>query len=86
MYGPNPNEKEPMKGFPQVGYLKNFVTKDVPPYAVVGGNPAQVLKMRFDEETIQELLCITWWDWSAQKITQKLEAITNADIKMLREV
>jgi virginiamycin A acetyltransferase len=65
---------------------KSVVTKDVPPYAVVGGNPAQIMKMRFDEETIQKLLKIAWWEWSAKKITENLDAITNADIRLLKEV
>ena len=47
---------------------KSVVTKDVPPYAVVGGNPAQVIRMRFDEAVIRELLDISWWDWSAEKV------------------
>ena len=38
------------------------VTKDVPPYAIVGGVPAKVLKYRYDEETIKFLLSIKWWD------------------------
>lgn len=65
---------------------KSVVTKDVPPYAVVGGNPAQVLKMRFDEGTIKKLLKIAWWDWSAKKITENLDAITNADIRSLEAI
>ena len=63
---------------------KAVVTKDVPPYAVVGGNPARVIRMRFDEATIGELLDIAWWDWSAEKITANLEAISGADLEQLR--
>lgn len=44
------------------------VTKSVPPYAVVGGVPARILKYRFSEEIIQTLLEIRWWDWEPQKI------------------
>ena len=39
------------------------VTKDVPDYAIVGGTPARIIKFRFDEETIQRLSRIAWWDW-----------------------
>jgi acetyltransferase-like isoleucine patch superfamily enzyme len=41
-----------------------IVTKDVPPYAVVGGNPARILKYRFDENTIADLLELQWWQYS----------------------
>jgi len=44
------------------------VTKDVPPYAVVGGVPAKIIKYRFDEETIKELLESKWWDYPYDKI------------------
>lgn len=46
------------------------VTKDVPPYAIVGGNPARILKYRFDEMTIKELLESRWWDWDERKIIE----------------
>lgn len=42
------------------------VTKDVPPYTIVGGNPARVLRRRFDEETAAALQQIAWWDWPEQ--------------------
>jgi serine acetyltransferase len=44
------------------------VTKDVPPFAVVGGNPAKIIKYRFNEEQIESLLKIAWWDWDEDKI------------------
>lgn len=37
------------------------VTKDIPPYAIVGGNPAKLIRMRFDEDTIQKMLKSEWW-------------------------
>jgi virginiamycin A acetyltransferase len=49
------------------------VTKDVPPYAVVGGNPARVLKFRFEDEKIDELLASAWWDWPVDKIRANAE-------------
>lgn len=48
------------------------VTKDVPPYAIVAGNPARVIRKRFDEETIAKLLKICWWDWSHEEIRQEI--------------
>ena len=48
------------------------VTKDVAPYTIVGGNPARVLKRRFDERTSERLLELAWWDWSHEKLRQAL--------------
>jgi len=44
------------------------IAKDVPPYAVVVGNPARIIKYRFDEETITRLQRIKWWNWPKEKI------------------
>ena len=46
------------------------VTKDVPPYAVVGGVPAKIIKYRFDEETIDQLLKIKWWNYSHERLKE----------------
>jgi acetyltransferase-like isoleucine patch superfamily enzyme len=46
----------------------SVVTKDVPPYAVVVGNPAKIVKYRFNEKQIESLLKIAWWDWSEDRI------------------
>lgn len=46
------------------------VTKDIPPYAIVGGNPARIIKYRFSEERIAELLEMKWWDWEDSKIRE----------------
>lgn len=45
-----------------------MVTKDVPPYAIVGGNPAKVIGYRFPQEIIDKLLAIRWWDWPKEQI------------------
>ena len=50
------------------------VTKDVPPYAVVAGNPGRIVKMRFPPEIVAELLAIRWWDWEAEKIARHVDA------------
>lgn len=60
------------------------VTTHVPPYHVVAGNPARVIRPRFDEQTIRSLLDIRWWDWDAEKITRNLAAICGRDIEQLR--
>jgi virginiamycin A acetyltransferase len=62
---------------------KAVVTRDVPPYAVVAGNPARVVKMRFDPATIERLLEIAWWHWSPEKITRHLDAIRGNDLARL---
>ena len=46
----------------------SVVVKSVPPYAIVGGNPAKIIKYRFDEKIIEKLLRIKWWDWDIDKI------------------
>ena len=46
----------------------SVVVKNVPPYAIVGGNPAQIIKYRFPPHVIEVLLRIKWWDWSLDKI------------------
>lgn len=63
---------------------KSVVVSDVPPYTIVGGNPARVIRQRFAAEIIAALLEITWWDWSIETISQSLEAIVAADIESLR--
>jgi virginiamycin A acetyltransferase len=59
------------------------VTRDVPPYAVVGGNPAAVLRYRFDEATIARVLAVRWWDWDAAKITRNVRAICGSEVAAL---
>lgn len=46
----------------------SVVTANVPPYAIVGGTPAKVIKYRFDNAVIEELLRIKWWNWSLEKL------------------
>ena len=62
---------------------KAVVTKDVPDYAIVAGNPAVVVKMRFSDAEIQQLLRIAWWNWDVEKITRNLHLIHAADVEAL---
>jgi len=64
---------------------RTVVVKDVPAYSIVAGNPAKVVKMRFDDKTIERLLKISWWDWPIEKINQNLSLISGADIDKLEE-
>lgn len=63
---------------------RSVVTSDVPPYAIVGGNPARVIRLRFPEDTVAALLEIRWWDWEIEKVTRNLEKIVGADLAALR--
>ncbi len=61
------------------------VTRDVPPYAIVGGNPAVIIRKRFDEKTIETLLTLRWWDWDVETITRYLKLICSHDITALTQ-
>jgi len=63
----------------------SVVTSDVPPYAVVGGNPARLMRRRFDDDIIGRLQAVAWWEWSVEKITRNLDAIRGSDIDALEQ-
>ena len=56
------------------------VTKDVPPYTIVGGVPAKTIRKRFSEEQVEKLLSIRWWDWPREKIAENIKAIQSGTI------
>ncbi len=62
------------------------VTKDVPPYAIAGGNPAKILKYRFPQDMISELLKIKWWDWEDERIRNAFQFLNSNNPKTFIEL
>ena len=61
------------------------VSRDVPAYGIVAGNPAEVKRFRFDPDTIERLLEVKWWDWPEKKIKLGLERLLSGDVKAFLE-
>ncbi|MDO6743223.1 CatB-related O-acetyltransferase [Tenacibaculum soleae] len=59
------------------------VVKDVPPYTIVGGNPAKEIKRRFSDEKIAQLLELEWWNWDIEKITRNVQNLTDTNLNKL---
>lgn len=60
-----------------------LVTRDVEPYAVIGGNPARVIRKRFDDDSIAMLLEMKWWDWDDARLGQAMPLLCSGDIAAL---
>ncbi len=58
----------------------SVVARDIPPYAIVAGNPAQVIRYRFDEQTVQNLLEIKWWNWPDEKVKENVHLICSPSV------
>lgn len=61
------------------------VSHDVPPYTIVAGNPAQIVRTRYEQDVIARLCRIAWWNWDAETITRNLSAIRGADIEAMEQ-
>lgn len=59
-----------------IGYGSN-VTKDVPPYSIVAGNPAKIIRYRFNQDIINTLLLKRWWEWPLEKIKNNRDSFLN---------
>lgn len=64
----------------------SVVTKDVPAYHIAGGNPCRGIKKRFSHELIDYLIDLKWWDWTAEKIFNNLEALCSGDLSKIKAI
>lgn len=64
----------------------SLVAKDIPPYSVAVGNPCEVKRKRFDEDLIEYLLKIKWWNWDAEKIFKNMEALCSGDLSKIKNI
>ncbi|MBI5191628.1 MAG: CatB-related O-acetyltransferase [Nitrospirae bacterium] len=60
---------------------RSVVTRDVPPYAVVAGNPARIIKYRFPDDVIERLSRMKWWDWPHEKVVEALPLLLSDDVE-----
>jgi tetrahydrodipicolinate N-succinyltransferase len=63
----------------------SLVTKDIPKYAIYGGNPAKLIRMRFSDETIKIFEEIKWWDWPLEDINKAIPILQSADVTALKK-
>jgi virginiamycin A acetyltransferase len=62
------------------------VTSDIPPYSVAGGNPCRLIKKRFDDDLIEYLLYLKWWNWDSEKIFNNLEILCSGDLSKIKSI
>lgn len=64
----------------------SVVTKDIPAYHIAGGNPSKIIRKRFDDELINYLEQIKWWDWEEKKIFDNLEILCSNDLEKIKTI
>lgn len=64
----------------------SVVTKNIEPYTIVGGNPAQIIRKRFADQVINLLLELQWWDWSIEKITAQISILASNNVELLQSL
>ncbi|RAI92103.1 CatB-related O-acetyltransferase [Algoriphagus yeomjeoni] len=62
---------------------KSVVTKNVEPYTIVGGNPAQEIRKRFSDEKIEQLLKLKWWNWPIERISQNVQNLAGDQLEAI---
>lgn len=64
----------------------SLVSKDVPPYCIVGGNPCREIRPRFDKELTEYLLNLKWWDWDSEKIFKNMDSLCSGDLNKIKNI
>jgi virginiamycin A acetyltransferase len=64
----------------------SVVASDVPPYAIVGGNPARVIRRRYEDEDVERLLRAAWWDWPVELVTEHARTIMSGTPEELERI